>query len=76
MPKQLAVALVEFADDQEVQLPQQEEAPRITSYLCDRVLVDVSLPQAELERRIRIASRVVAVYSDGSREVRKDGAGN
>jgi hypothetical protein len=74
MPKQLAEALEDFAESQEIELPQQEEAP-IVSYICDKVLVDLELPKAEVERRIRNASRVVAVYSDGSRrEVQKDEA--
>jgi len=76
MPKQLADAVEQWADEQEVQLPEApiDETPYVKAYLCDGVHVDVSLPAAELDRRMRRATRVIALYSDGTRKVLDDGA--
>lgn len=76
MPKQLADAVEQWADEQEVQLPEppSEVAPYIKAYLCDGVHVDAEMPAAELERRMRRATRVIALYSDGTRKALDDGA--
>lgn len=75
MPKQLADAVEQWADDQGAQLPDtaRDEAPYIKAYLCDGVHLDVALPAAELERRKRRATRIFAVYSDGTRKPLDDG---
>jgi hypothetical protein len=74
MPRQLAKALEKIVEEQGIPMASPEDAPYLKAYICDGVHLDTALPKTELDRRMRNARKVVAVYSDGTREVQKDGS--
>lgn len=76
MPKHLADKVEQWAEEHDVTVERTDDPPRIKAYLCDGAYVDATERASELERRQRRATKVVALYTDGAREVRKDGGKN